>query len=251
MLDGVHLETLAVEDVDGSSGQSLTVLAAVALTLVDPSEADTQQAKLVIAPELPVVVMLDCGGGGSILASEGLLTVRGAVELDWRALECLRANGLDNGAKLLRVTTGSQECLTMLREVRPDVVVDDACRRFERYGRRREYPERVAQPKMSSPQTREFIYSNFWAAFCERRNGTTIFTPLGTRVIHRGQNGNTGEPSRDSVEEETDIRGRNQGWPCHKREISRLEAEIGEGKATSSGTRGISGTKRGMLPEER
>ena len=76
VLDGVHLETLGVEDVDGSSTQSLTILAAVALTPVDLSEADTQQAKLVIAPELPVVVMLDCGGGGSILASEGLLTVR-------------------------------------------------------------------------------------------------------------------------------------------------------------------------------
>ena len=67
--------------------------------------------------------MLDCGGGGSILASEGLLTVRGAVDQDWRALECIRANGLDNGARLLRVTTGSQECLSMLREVRPDVAV--------------------------------------------------------------------------------------------------------------------------------
>ena len=68
-------------------------------------------------------------GGGSILASEGLLTVRGAVDQDWRALECIRANGLDNGGKLIRVTTGSQECLNMLREVRPDVVVGDARRR--------------------------------------------------------------------------------------------------------------------------
>ena len=131
VLDGVHLETLGVEDVDGTSTQSLAVLAAVAFTPADPSEADTQQAKLVIAPELPVVVMIDCGGGGSILASEGLLTVRGAVDQDWTALECIRANGLDNGARLLRVTTGSQECLSMLREVRPDVVVGDACRRFE------------------------------------------------------------------------------------------------------------------------
>ena len=63
VLDGVHLETLGVEDVDGTGTQSLAVLAAVAFTPADPSEADTQQAKLVIAPELPVVVMLDCGGG--------------------------------------------------------------------------------------------------------------------------------------------------------------------------------------------
>ena len=91
VLDGVHLETLGVEDVDGSSTQSPTVLAAVALTPADPTEADTQRPKLVIAPELPVVVMLDCGGGGSILASEVLLTVRGAGDQDWRALECIKA----------------------------------------------------------------------------------------------------------------------------------------------------------------
>ena len=78
-----------------------------------------------------MVVMLDCRGEGSILASEGLLTVRGAVDQDCRALECIRANGLDNGTRLLRVTTGSQECLSMLRKVRPDVVVGDACGGFE------------------------------------------------------------------------------------------------------------------------
>ena len=62
VLDGVHLETLGVEDRDGTSTQSLAILAAVAFTPIDPSEAGTQRAKLVIAPELPVVVMLDCGG---------------------------------------------------------------------------------------------------------------------------------------------------------------------------------------------
>ena len=64
VLQGVHLKTLGVEYVDGTSTQSLAVLVTVAFTPTDPSEADTQQAKLVIAPERPVVVMLDCGGGG-------------------------------------------------------------------------------------------------------------------------------------------------------------------------------------------
>ena len=67
VIDGVDLETLGVEDVDGSRTQSLAVLAAVALTPVHPSEEDTQQAKLVIAPGLPVVVMLHCGGGAATL----------------------------------------------------------------------------------------------------------------------------------------------------------------------------------------
>ena len=48
MLDGVHLETLGVEDVDGTNTLSLAVLATVAFTPAEPSETDTQQAKLVI-----------------------------------------------------------------------------------------------------------------------------------------------------------------------------------------------------------
>ena len=56
VLDGVHLTPLGVKHVDGSSTQSLTALADVALKPADPSEADNQQAKLVIAPEVSVVV---------------------------------------------------------------------------------------------------------------------------------------------------------------------------------------------------
>ena len=52
---------------DETSTQSLVVLAAVAFTPADPSETDTEQAELVIAPELPVVVMLDCGGEAASL----------------------------------------------------------------------------------------------------------------------------------------------------------------------------------------
>ena len=62
VLDGVHLESLGVGNVDGTSTQRLAVLTDVGFTPADPWEADTQQAKLVIALELPVVVMLDCGG---------------------------------------------------------------------------------------------------------------------------------------------------------------------------------------------
>ena len=98
------------------------------------------------------------GGGGSILASAGLLTVKEAVHQDWRALECIRANGLDKGAKLLKVTTGSQECLTMLRQVKPDVVVGDACRRFERIREKEGMSgaSSPAQPAIAS-DTRVFI----------------------------------------------------------------------------------------------
>ena len=70
-------------------------------------------------------------------------------------------------------------------------------------------------------------------------------------MIYRGQSGDTGEPSRDSVEEETDVRDRNQGRPCHEGEVSRLEAEVEKVKAASSGIGGNSGTKRRILPEER
>ena len=43
---------------------------------------------------------------------------------------------------------------------------------------------------------------------------------FGTRVIHRGQSGDNSDPSKDSVEEETDICGRNQGRFCHKGKLA-------------------------------
>ena len=143
-----------------------------------PLEADTQQTKLVIAPELPVVATLDCGGGGSILASEGLRPVREAVDQDWRALECIKANGLDNGARLLRVTTGPQEYLSMLREVRPDVVVGDACRRFKGLREKEGVSGASSLAQAAIASDARVLYSSVWATFCERRNGTTTFSLL-------------------------------------------------------------------------
>ena len=198
VLDGVHLETLGVEDVDGSSAQRLTVLAAVALTAADPSEADTQQPKPVIAPELSVVVTLDCGGGGSILASEGLLTVREAVGQDWKALECNRAHGPDNIAKLLRVTTGSQECLTMLRKVTPHVVVGDACRRFGGIQEMEGISGAISLAQAAIASDAEFSYSNDWQPSANDGMKRRDSPRYETRVIHRVQSGGTSEPSRDS-----------------------------------------------------
>ena len=61
---------------------------------------------------------------------------------------------------------------------------------------------------------------------------------FGTRVIHRGQSGDASEPSRDSVAEETDIRGRNQGslatkgklavWKRRLEKVKQPVQELGE-----------------------
>ena len=74
---------------------------------------------------------------------------------------------------------------------------------------------------------------------------------FGTRVIHRGQSVYTGEPSRYSVEEETDVRGRNQGglatkgklavWKRRLEKVKQPVQELGE----FLGRRGAYFLKRG------
>ena len=181
-----------------------------------------------------MVVMLDCGGRGSILASEGMLTVREAVEQDWRALECIRAYGLDNGVRPLRVITGSQECPSLLREVRPDVVVGDACRRFERVREKEGVSggNSLAQAAIVS-DTRGIILKCLGNLLRRTKWNDEILPALERDLYIVDKSGDTGEPSRDSVEEEMDVRGRNQRRRCHKGEVCRLESEVGEGKATS------------------
>ena len=40
------------------------------------------------------------------MAANGLVAVKEATDHDWRALECLRANGLDEGVRLVRPEPG-------------------------------------------------------------------------------------------------------------------------------------------------
>ena len=98
VLDGVYLATLGVQDVDGTSTQSLAVLEAVAFTPVDLSEADTQQAKIVVAPEPPVVVILECGGVATrntrrtvqhLTSQMGRVCTAGTVNLSYHARPAL------------------------------------------------------------------------------------------------------------------------------------------------------------------
>lgn len=50
----------------------------------------------------PSAVVLCCGGGGNILAAEGILDVKVAIEADWRGLECARFNLGDGCPRLIR-----------------------------------------------------------------------------------------------------------------------------------------------------
>lgn len=58
-----------------------------------PNEIIGQTHKVVFPEEaLPISMVLSCGGGGSIMAAEGILEVRAGMDEDWRAVECTRAN---------------------------------------------------------------------------------------------------------------------------------------------------------------
>ena len=49
--------------------------------------------------ELPAAMVLSCGGGGHVMAAEGILNIKAATDEDWRAVECTRVN-VDTDTKL-------------------------------------------------------------------------------------------------------------------------------------------------------
>ena len=74
------------------------------------------------------------GGGGFIRASNGILQVLGATDHDWRALECIRSNGLPKQMELKRTTPGSQRCQGWIKTLQPEVLLSDSYRRFHEQG---------------------------------------------------------------------------------------------------------------------
>ena len=61
--------------------------------------------------------MFGCGGGGDILAAEGLVMVIRAPDIVWGKLECVRANGLHNEVRLLTTTPPLQKCRDLLADL--------------------------------------------------------------------------------------------------------------------------------------
>ena len=51
------------------------------------------------------------------------MNVKAATDHDWRALECVRTNGIGGTIRLMRTRPGGEECTTFLQEVNPSVVI--------------------------------------------------------------------------------------------------------------------------------
>ena len=57
-------------------------------------------------------------GGGSILAAQELVNIKAATDHDWRALECVRINGIGETIRLMRTRPKD-----VLQEANPSVVI--------------------------------------------------------------------------------------------------------------------------------
>ena len=62
------------------------------------------------------------------MAAKELIAVKGATNHDWRALECDRENGLDQGVRLVRAEPGGEDCKRLLSDLSPSIVMGDASR---------------------------------------------------------------------------------------------------------------------------
>ena len=110
MLDGVLLGELGANEVEKPTGKNATVTASVIFTPGRAAGADIERAATIPATEeYPVAVVLCCRGGGGLMVANGLVAVKGATDHDWRALECVRANGLDDGVRLVRTDSGGED----------------------------------------------------------------------------------------------------------------------------------------------
>ena len=50
------------------------------------------------------------------------MNVKAATDHDWRALECVRTNGIGGTIRLMRIRPEDEECTTLLQEVNPGVI---------------------------------------------------------------------------------------------------------------------------------
>ena len=69
--------------------------------------------------------------GGALLALQGLLRVEAAVEPDWTTLECARANPWSHGVRHVRAPLAGAPCMRVVTDARPEVVIGNACRRYD------------------------------------------------------------------------------------------------------------------------
>lgn len=79
--------------------------------------------------QLPTALVLNCGGGGGILAATDFLEMVAATDHDWNARDYVRKNEIRGALRLVRTAPGRAACEAFLWELQPEVVVVDASRK--------------------------------------------------------------------------------------------------------------------------
>ena len=96
-----------------------------------PRLRDFSDTRTALAPRLPRAVVLGCGASGALVAMKGILDVKAALDPDWITLECCRANSWSNEVDLVRTTLSGEQCIRALTEARPEVLIGNACHRYD------------------------------------------------------------------------------------------------------------------------
>ena len=65
------------------------------------------------------------------MALKDILDVKAVLDPDRIMLECARVNSWSNGVDLVRTPLTGERCMRTLAEVRPEVLIGNACRRYD------------------------------------------------------------------------------------------------------------------------
>lgn len=135
-LDGAQLATLGTTEATAGPALSLPIIWALQHRLEPPEPWDHarlaayEETREAFTPRRPRAV-LGCGAGGALLALGEMLEVDTAVDPDWTALECARANDWGHGVNLVRTTLASLTCKEAVAVAEPEILIGNACRRCD------------------------------------------------------------------------------------------------------------------------
>eukprot|EP00903_Cladosiphon_okamuranus_P006352 g6222.t1 len=88
-----------------------------------------EEVRHALSPRHPRAVVLGCGAGGAMLALRDVLQMHTAIDPDWTALECARANPWSQDVTLVRAPLA--QCGEAVAEAKPEILVGNACSGFD------------------------------------------------------------------------------------------------------------------------
>ena len=133
IVDGICLADLGATEIDSGHKMNLSTIYAVQLTPDQPEKEDTlwatnyEQVRTFLSPKIPTAVVIGRGGGGALIATEGLVRVACVIDSDWRTLECIGANEGSRGVELIRQSPNIPDGQRILADVKPEIILGNAC----------------------------------------------------------------------------------------------------------------------------